>query len=232
MQRGYADRNPVVGTPTRKEKSRDRVLSDAELKVIWKGLDADQYGAIIKLLMLTGQRANEIAGLRWSEIDFDRDMIVLPAERTKNSRVHQLPMSSTVREIVEARAKEQEGENEKRNEKGRDLVFGYGDGPFSGWSKAKTTLDERLAGKLKSHWVPHDLRRTVATRMADLGIQPHVIEAVLNHVSGHKAGVAGIYNRSLYSSEKAAALAQWADHVTALIEGRKSNVVPLQQARA
>jgi integrase len=111
-------------------------------------------------------------------------------------------------------------------------VFGYGDGPFSGWSKAKAALDERLAGKLKSHWVAHDLRRTVATRMADLGVQPHVIEAALNHVSGHKAGVAGIYNRSLYSAEKAAALALWAEHVTAVVEDRNSNVVPLQQARA
>jgi len=232
MKQGYAERNPVIGTTTRKEKSRERVLNDAELKAIWNGLDGDQYGAIIKLLILTGQRANEIAGLRCSEIDFERNLITLAAERTKNARVHQLPMSAEVREILEARAKQQAQENEKKDENDRDLVFGYREGPFSGWSKAKAALDERLGKALAkplAHWVPHDLRRTVATRMADLGVQPHVIEAVLNHVSGHKAGVAGIYNRSLYSAEKAAALALWADHVMAVIEGRKSKVVPLQR---
>jgi integrase len=92
------------------------------------------------------------------------------------------------------------------------------DGPFQGWSNSKTSLDKRLkeAG-MTAPWRLHDLRRTAATRMADLGVQPHIIEAVLNHVSGHKAGVAGIYNRSTYAAEKKAALMLWADHVMTLI---------------
>ena len=138
MTEELATANPVISTRKREEKSRDRVLADAELKVIWNSVDADHYGAIIKLLMLTGQRANEIAGLRWSEIDFDRGVILLPAERTKNGRAHQVPMSGTVVEILEAQPKTED----------RDLVFGYGAGPFSGWSKSKETLDEAIDDKI------------------------------------------------------------------------------------
>jgi integrase len=221
MTEGLADKNPVISTRKREEKSRDRVLSDAELKVIWKSVEDDHYGAIIKLLMLTGQRANEIAGLRWSEIDFDRGVVLLPAERTKNGRAHQVPMSGTVVEILEKEA--------KARDEDRDLVFGYGEGPFSGWSKSKETLDAKIGDQIAVHWVPHDLRRTCATRMADLGVQPYAIEAVLNHVSGHRAGVAGIYNRSLYAKEKAEALTLWADHIAAVLAGRKSKVVQLKQ---
>jgi integrase len=98
----------------------------------------------------------------------------------------------------------------------RALVFGDGSGPFQGWSKAKAALDKRLG--IES-WRLHDIRRTVATGMADLGVQPHVIEAVLNHVSGHKAGVAGVYNRARYTHEKRVALSAWADHVESLVRG-------------
>jgi integrase len=218
MTEELADRNPVISTRKREEKSRERVLTDSELREIWNALGDDHYGTIIKLLMLTGQRANEIAGLCWSEIDFDRDVILLPADRTKNARAHQLPMSASVRDLLE---------KQSRTDR-RDLVFGYGTGPFSGWSKSKEALDAALADKIAGHWVPHDLRRTCATRMADLGVQSHVVEAVLNHVSGHRAGVAGIYNRSLYATEKAQALNLWADHVAAVVAGRKSRVVPLR----
>ncbi len=222
MTEELAAANPVISTRKRDEQSRDRVLSDAELKVVWNSVEDDHYGAIIKLLLLTGQRANEMAGLRWSEIDFDRGVILLPAERTKNGRAHQVPMSGMVLEIIEAQTKTE----------GRDLVFGYGDGPFSGWSKSKETLDAAIGDKITAHWVPHDLRRTCATRMADLGVQPHVIEAVLNHVSGHRAGVAGIYNRAMYAKEKAEALTLWADHIAAVLAGRKSNVTSLKRAQS
>ncbi len=223
MREGLASANPVMNTNKREEKSRDRVLSDQELRIIWNALEDDHYGAIVKLLMLTGQRANEIAGLRYPEINFDKNVISLPGERTKNGRPHDVPMSGTVHAILEAQAKTD----------GRACVFGYGDGPFSGWSKSKERLETRIAdanGEPLPHWVPHDLRRTVATRMADLGVQPHVIEAVLNHVSGHKGGIAGIYNRAVYAAEKAQALTLWADHVSALVAGRESNVTPLKRA--
>jgi integrase len=197
------------------EKSRDRVLSDKELKAIWKALPDNDYGAIVRLLVLTGQRASEISDLRWSEIDFDRNLIVLPSSRTKNHRAHIVPMTPMVRAILEAAPRRD----------GRDFVFGAGERGFSGWSKSKARLDAALN---IAPFVIHDVRRSTATHMAEIGIQPHIVEAVLNHVSGHRGGVAGIYNRAAYEAEKAQALTRWAEHVAAIVEGRKPNVTPLR----
>jgi integrase len=208
--------NVASYTNKREEKSRDRVLSDLELRTIWTACLDDDYGAVLKLLLLTGQRANEIAQLRWAEIDDDQ--IVLPAERTKNDRAHIVPLSEAAKAIL--------GDF---NAKARTYVFGRDDTGFQGWSKAKEKIDART-GDAVAHWTPHDFRRTVATRMADLGVQPHVIEAVLNHVSGHKSGVAGIYNRATYDREKREALNLWATHLLAVIEGKRSAVVPLRQS--
>jgi integrase len=104
-------------------------------------------------------------------------------------------------------------------------------GPFQGWSNAKSALDKRLqlAG-MTAPWRLHDLRRTAATGMADLGVLPHVVEAILNHITGHKAGVAGVYNRASYMAEKRQALDLWGEHVLALAEGTASNVVSLRRA--
>ena len=103
---------------------------------------------------------------------------------------------------------------------------------FNGWHNCKQALNARIAAASKPlvEWKPHDLRRTLATRMAELGVQPHIIEAVLNHVSGHKGGVAGIYNRATYDKEKREALNLWAEHVMATVEGRTPTVVPLKRA--
>ena len=217
MRKGLHDSNPVVATETRKEKSRHRVLTDPELSTVWNMLGDGDYADILRLLILTGQRAREIADLRWSEIDFDRDLISLPPERTKNARPHEVPMSGAVRDILKARTGT------------RDFVFGVGAGGFSGWTRCKERLDRRIGdelGKPLPHWTVHDLRRTAATRMVDLGEGPHIVEAVLNHVSGHR--VAGIYNRSLYKAEKAQALSKWATHVLAVAKGKKSNVTPIR----
>ncbi len=210
--------NVASYTNKREEKSRDRVLSDAELKTIWKACDDDDYGAVLKLLMLTGQRANEIAELRHEEIRDEQ--IVLPAERTKNGRTHLVPLSDAAISVL------------PKTSKDRTHVFGRDDTGFQGWSKAKERIDGRIAdaGQKLAHWTPHDLRRTAVTRMADLGVQPHIIEAVVNHVSGHKGGVAGIYNRATYDKEKREALNLWAEHLTAVVEGRKATVVPLKRA--
>jgi integrase len=211
--------NVASYTSKRDEKSRDRVLSDSELKTIWKACHDDDYAAVLRLLILTGQRANEIAGLRWDEVHDEQ--IVLPAERTKNGRSHIIPLSDAAKAVL---ADYRQGE--------RKFVFGRDDTGFQGWSKAKEKIDARIAeGKQLDHWTVHDLRRTVATRMAELGVQPHIIEAVLNHVSGHKGGVAGIYNRATYDKEKREALNLWAEHVAALVEGRKAVVVPLARNR-
>ena len=223
---GILDTNPVVGTNRTEEKPRERVLSPTELRVIWRALAADHFGSIMKLLMLTGQRAGEIAGLRWSEVE--GNSIVLPGERTKNHRAHIVPLSDAALEIVTAQPKRVAPDG-----KLRDLIFGIAEGPFSGWSNSKNALDTAIKKELGEglpHWTPHDLRRSFATHAADkLGIQPHIIEAVLNHVSGHRAGVAGIYNRAAYEPEKRAALDRWAEHLMAIIEGRESKVVPLRR---
>jgi integrase len=210
-----------VATYTNKhaEKSRDRALTDAELKAVWKGCPDSDFGAIIKLLILTGQRANEIGGLRWDEVHDEQ--VVLPSQRTKNKRAHIIPLSDPARAILS-----------QFRADGRTHVFGSVDSAgFDGWGYAKRTLDARTtkAGKTLAHWTVHDLRRTVATRMAELGVQPHIIGAVLNHVSGHKGGIAGVYNRATYDKEKREALNLWAEHVTALVEGRKANVVPMKR---
>ncbi len=242
MQRGLTESNPVVGTEKNEEKSRERVLTPAELHLIWNALDDTPHGACIKLLALTGQRLNEIGSLRWSEIHDDE--IILPSERTKNGRDHVVPLSEAAAEII---AQQPKGAD--------DLIFGNRERGFTNWSNCKIRLDQRIAaandGKLIPHWTPHDLRRTFATyaggglpehqlkklpvqdreAASGLGIQPHVVEAVLNHVSGARGGVAGVYNRSTYAREKKAALDLWTDRLLAIVSNRKSNVTPLSLRR-
>jgi integrase len=210
MQRGKVSVNPVALTAKRKEQSRDRVLSDAELAAIWQACPEGDFGNIVKLLMLTGQRRAEIGGLRWSEIDLRQGRIDLPAERTKNGHAHFVPLAEPVRAILSAQPHI------------RDHVFGRGDSAdgFAGWSAAKAALDASLP-KMQA-WTLHDLRRTMATGMGELGVQPHIIEAAINHRSGHKAGVAGTYNRANYHAERRAALDKWAAHIAALISKPKA----------
>jgi integrase len=219
IREGLTDMNPAAGATQRPEKSRDRVLEDAELRAIWAATAGDtDYHAIVRLLILTGCRVAEIGSLRWSEIDGDR--ILLPASRTKNGRAHVVPLAAAARAIIDARPRRAD----------RDFVFGREQGrPFTGWSVTKVTLDERL-GDAVAHWTHHDMRRTAATKMAEMGIAPHIIEAVLNHVSGHKHGVAGVYNRAAYEPQKQHALNAWADHLLAIVEGRAvtGTVVPLR----
>jgi integrase len=208
MQRGKVAANPVMLTEKRKEQSRDRVLSNDELAAIWNALPEGDFGTIVKLLMLTGQRRSEIGGLKWSEIDMRNGQINLPGERTKNGHPHFIPLSEPVRAILAPLHHI------------RDHVFGRGDSTdgFAGWSAAKAALDAVL--KFDDPWTLHDLRRTMATGMGELGVQPHIIEAAINHQSGHKAGVAGTYNRANYHAERKVALDKWAAHIMALVTKR------------
>jgi integrase len=210
MSEGLVESNPVVGTLRVEEKSRERVLDSDELRLIWRALPTSDFGSIMKLLALTGARAGEIAGLRREEL---RDgAILLPGSRTKNGREHLIPLAAPARAILTAALAHHDEET-------RRLVFGRRVGPFSGWSKCKLALDQRIAevaGKPLAPWRVHDLRRSFATHAAEIGIQPHIIEACLNHVSGHKGGVAGIYNRSTYEPEKRTALDTWAAHLLAI----------------
>jgi integrase len=219
VKEGLCETNLVAGTNTASEgRARDRVLSDDELVTIWKALPDNHYRQIVRLLILTGCRRDEIGSLRWSEIDLEARLLALPGERTKNHRAHEVPLGESALAILEAIPRRWD----------RDLVFGVRAGGFSGWGKAKELTDRALMLK---PWRLHDVRRTVATRMADLGIQPHIIEAVLNHVSGHKAGVAGVYNRSTYAAEKRAALEIWANHVAVILaQAGGENVRRLKRA--
>lgn len=215
---GIADANPVIGTNKAiEEVARDRVLTDDELRHVWRQAEeAPTYGAIVRLLVLTGQRREEVGGMLWSELDLAQGVWRIGAARSKNGLAHSVPLSPPALTILKARSKRE----------GRDFVFGTGEGAFSGWSNGKEALDMRIRAELtkadanaKLHlWRLHDVRRTVATRMAELGVFPHIVEAVLNHMSGHKAGVAGVYNHATYAAEKKAALHLWASHVVTLNE--------------
>jgi integrase len=220
IREGLVDSNPASGTTRRPERSRDRVLTDAELTAIWAATaGTGDYSVVVRLLMLTGCRATEIAALRWSEIVDDQ--IVLPPERTKNARQHVVPMTPVVRTILESCPRRRD----------RDFIFGRRqESPLRGWSVLKSALDQRIRenGVAMAPWTHHDLRRTLATRLAELGTGPHIIEALLNHVSGHKHGVHGVYNRSTYEREKRVALQTRTEHVLALVEKRESKIVTLR----
>jgi integrase len=200
IREGLTEQNPVSGTGKANEgNGRDRVLSKDELAAILTALGNDPFSEIIRLLILSAQRRNEIGGLRWSEVDLEHGLITFPPERCKNNRSHQLPISSQLKAILE------------RQPRINEFVWGC---EWSSWSEPKAKLDRRLNGM--AEWRLHDLRRTAATQMAELGVLPHIIEAVLNHVSGHKSGVAGIYNRARYADEMRAALQAWADWIDTL----------------
>ena len=223
IDRGHCGANPTQNIRQRANGgSRERVLSEAELIAIWRACGDDDYGCIVRLLILTGQRKTEIADLQWREIDFGRRQILLPAERAKNHREHIVPLHDVAMAILRAAPRRLR----------RDFVFGNGARGFQGWSRAKAALDARLANANMAGWTIHDLRRSVATHLGENGFaQPHIVEAVLNHVSGTKARVAGVYNKAAYANEKRQALDLWGTHLVALTEGRDCNVVVLEARR-
>jgi integrase len=217
MQMGLVEANPVIGTIQPKDsEGRSRVLTDAELAAVWRACGDDDHGKIARLLVLTGCRRQEVGSMRWSELDAERGVWTIPAERTKNKHAHELPLTTAGWQIID-------GVSRRAH---RDYLFGVRAQGYGNWAEGKVALDKALGNGVAS-FVLHDIRRTVATRMADLGIAPHVIETILNHRGGHKGGVAGIYNRSSYEREARAALGLWADHVRTLVEGgeRKVNAV-------
>jgi integrase len=196
--------------------SRDRVLSESELQSFWSATDSvgGPFGALLKLLLLTGCRREEVAGMRWSELSEDLATWTIPSSRTKNWREHIVPLPPLPRDIIASVTRIE----------GPFVFTTTGKSSVSGFSRVKQRLDRLID---VAPWRLHDLRRTCATGMAQLGIQPHVVEAVLNHVSGAKAGVAGIYNKYQYLPEKKTALERWAAHVEALVTGKANNVFNL-----
>jgi integrase len=210
----------VIGTRKPAEvEPRDRVLKPAEVVAIWRACDRDDdYSRIIRLLFLLGSRRQEVGGMRWSELDLDAGTWTLPKERAKNKRAHTIALPPTALEIINSIPRVD-----------RDCLFGdrSADG-FSRWGACKRELDQRLGYSVKP-WRVHDARRTVATSMAEIGIEPHHIEAALNHYSGHRAGIAGVYNRAGYERPVKLALARWDEHLLALVEGRKAKILSLPQ---
>jgi integrase len=215
MREALVDSNPTIGTnqPDKGVRARERVLNNDEFVAIWKAAEGADRGGIVRLLILLGARRQEIGGLRWvPEVDLDRGSLTISGERTKNHRALTLALPPAALAILASVPRRGE------------FVFG-GNRAFSSWSALKAQID---AGSGVREWRLHDTRRTVATGMADIGVQPHIIEQILNHQSGHKRGPAGIYNRSSYDREVRAALALWGEHVLAIVEGRASKVVPLR----
>jgi integrase len=200
IERGIVETSPIIGlkAPTR-EESRDRVLDDEEIERLLRACRNDVYPfrQFVPILLATAQRRGELAEMRWSEIDFKDKVWVIPAERSKNGKPHVVPLSAYALGVLK----------EAPRFTDCDFVFTTTHrSPVSGFSKMLRRLSE---GSETSNWRLHDLRRTAASGMARAGVAPHVIEKVLNHISGTISGVAAVYNRYGYDTEKRAALEQW-----------------------
>jgi integrase len=223
MERGLLERNAALGVKAPVQLvARERVLGDGEVRAVWAATEAAapaggdgawrDFCSIVRLLLLLGQRRGEVGGMTRSEIDLQRGLWRLAGERTKNGKPHDVPLPRQAVSILQGHDAE-----------GRTHLFGRRDRGFVAWDRCKAKLDTALR---LTRWTLHDLRRTCVTGMSEAGIAPHVVEAVVNHVSGHKGGVAGIYNRAKHAPEKKAALQRWADHVEQVVAGdRVSNVV-------
>jgi integrase len=222
LRQGLCETNPTIGTESPKRAaSRKRVLSDAELVAIWNVCGDDDYGRIVRLLILLGQRRREIGGMAWTELDLDspQPTWTLPEDRSKNKHAHTLPLLPWALDII--RTVPQRAT--------RDQLFGTrSGGGFMGWDHCKQVLDKASG---VSGWTPHDLRRTFSTRLhEELNIVPHVVEALLNHFSGHRSGSAGAYNQARYLPQMRQALALWEDYIRALVEGGERKILPFEAA--
>lgn len=240
-RRKFIVANPCLGSyRPDAPAARDRVLNfrlDArnadELRWFWSGCEVtgEPFGALLKLLLLTGCRLSEIARMTRDELSDDAATLRLPGERTKNNKPHDVPLPALARDILAS---------VKRIESCSYVFSTTGKTPVSGFAKIKTRLDGAMLAEAKKErgknatvapWRLHDLRRTAATGMAAIGIPPHIIEACLNHISGAKGGVAGTYNREMYEPEKRAALERWASHVAGIVAGQPGKVIALKARR-
>lgn len=220
IQHDELESHPLVGLKRPfPEPKRERVLQKFEIKLV-VGVASKitwQFGALILLLLLTGQRLREVAGIRWEEIDIAKKEWIIPGTRTKNKRVHLVPLSRQVMALLKHLRKLTLGDGL--------ILTTTGKTPISGFSKAKLAIDElvaRATNRIVADWVMHDLRRTMATGCAELKVPLEHSEAVLNHISGTQGGIAGTYHLYRYAKEKRAALQRWADRVEAIC-----GVIPL-----
>ncbi|MDB5693084.1 MAG: intA 4 [Alphaproteobacteria bacterium] len=219
VNRGDLERSPLDGVePPPPVAARDRVLTDEELALAWKCTSklAGPFSGFFKMLILTAQRREEVAGMDWSELDRGVRLWTLPGYRTKNGKPQLLHLSELATKVLDEIA---DGSTWPR----QGLVFSTtGATPISGFSKAKLKLDELMAehlvpGAELKPWRSHDIRRTVATGLQRLGVRLEVTEAVLNHVSGSKNGIVGVYQRYDWAEEKGGALDAWSEHIAKLV---------------
>lgn len=219
VERGMIDASPIAGMkPLSKERSRERVLTEDELGALWTACDAEGYpfGDCIKLLILSGQRRAEVAEMRWSELDLEKRLWTLPSQRAKNGKQHTVPITDAMMDVL------------RRVPRflGSDYVFTTkGTSPISGFGRLKKRLVKALPDATE-HWTPHDLRRTMSTHMAMLGVPQPVTEALLNHKTGVVSGVAAIYNVYSYADEKREALELWNSHVDKVTRSAVLSEVP------
>jgi integrase len=197
--------SPCVGVKRPSaERARERVLDDDELHRVWCGAASlgFPWGSITQLLLLTGARRDEVAMMRWSEVDLGKRLWTLPSERTKNGKVHTVPLSDAAKAVLASVPR------------AGGYVFASPSGGHPSHSHAKTLLDKAV-GDI-APWRFHDLRRTVASGLARLGVNLPVIEKILNHTSGSFSGIVGVYQRHDFADEKRKALELWAQHVDSL----------------
>ena len=233
VERDIIALSPATGVkPVAKETSRDRVLSDDEIRWFWQACEAEGFpwGPLGKVLLLTGQRLNEAARMTTAEIR--GDVWYLSADRTKNGRAHDVPLSGAVRSVLSAVERSEGAEGYIFTTTGTSAVSGF----FKARAHLATAMERIAAEELGQHvdiprWTFHDLRRTAATGMARLGIPVRVTEAVLNHVSGTGGGIVAVYQRHDYADEKRQALEAWGRFVIGLANGSEANVVRLGGAR-
>ena len=223
--------NPVAGVSRpQTAEARDRVLSTDEVRWFWRACETLPVpaGPALQLMLLLGQRRSEVAGMTRNELRDDGTWHI-PGARTKNAKAHVVPLAPAVRELIASVP----GDSE--------FIFTKtGKTPLSGWTHIKTRLDATMLAFAQADRGPdaaiapfrfHDLRRTAVTGMAELGIRPDVIELIVNHVSGARAGIAGTYNRSELMDERKEALERWATHVAGIVAPLPENVVSLPRKR-
>jgi integrase len=213
---------PVAGVVRpHREVARDRVLADDEVKRLWLACEGEgAFGPALRLLLLTGQRKNEVCLMHWDALDEAERTWTIPAARAKNGVAHKVPLSKQAWTLIQAMPRFVGNEHVFAGRAGRGAING-------GWDKAKTRISGK-AGIEESSWRLHDLRRTAASGLQKLGVRVEVIERALNHTSGSFRGVIGVYQRHDYADEIAVALQRWADRVDEIVSGRAAKVVPLR----
>lgn len=232
VERGIIQHSPCekVRAPVA-EHSRDRVLTDDEIRLAWCAFEAAgwPFGPLAKLLLVTAARRDEVASMSWQEVDLAARTWVIPKERVKNGIAHEIPLSDAAIRILDSLPRIGGSVGPIFTTNGRTAV--------SGFSKFKAQVDAAILAAMGAgveppeRWTLHDLRRTAASGMAGLGVPPHHIEAVLNHRGGIIKGVAAIYNRYSYSAEKRSALDSWGQALDAILSGRADKVVELTRTR-